>query len=204
MKKLVHGVGINDADYPVTKYADVKNENGKKLKKIVWVCPFYDKWQSMLGRCYSSKAQLHRPNYVGCSVCPEWLYFTNFKSWMEKKDWEDKCLDKDLLILDNKIYGPDTCLFVEPRVNTFLLECTSAQGVWPVGVSFQKFSGRFVARCQDMFSNKRKYLGIYDSPQEAHLAWLNFKTEQAKILASMQTDDRVAKALIWRYENYGS
>lgn len=202
MKKLVHGVGINDANYQVTKYEDVYTENGKLTKKIIWVCPFYDRWQSMLGRCHNSKAQVHRPNYSGCETVPEWHYFMTFRSWMEKQDWEGKALDKDLLVIGNKIYGPDTCLFVDPKVNTFLLECTAAQGIWPVGVTLQKSSGRFVARCRTLVGSERQYLGIYGTPEEAHKAWLTFKLAQAKILASQQTDPRVSKALIERYENY--
>lgn len=46
--KLVQGVGVNDADYPVTKEEVI---NGKR--KYVWVCPYYARWRSLLGRCYS-------------------------------------------------------------------------------------------------------------------------------------------------------
>ena len=42
-----------------------------------------------------------------------------------------------------------------------------------------------------------------DCPNEAHKAWLKRKQELAILLAAEQTDDRVAKAIIDRYMNYG-
>ena len=39
--KLVYGVGINDADYVLTKQEKV---NGKW--KIVWSCPYYERWNT--------------------------------------------------------------------------------------------------------------------------------------------------------------
>ena len=44
--KLVRGVGVNDADYPV-----YKTENGK----IVWQCTYYRTWNNMLARAYCDK-----------------------------------------------------------------------------------------------------------------------------------------------------
>ena len=32
---------------------------------------------------------------------------------------EGFCLDKDLILFGNKIYSPETCIFVPPRVNSF-------------------------------------------------------------------------------------
>lgn len=196
--KLVHSVGINDANYSIAKSQRV---DGKS--KQVWCCPFYVKWKSMLERCYSDSGQKHRPKYSLCTVIPEWHYFMAFKEWMEKQDWEGKHLDKDLLVPGNKVYGPDTCLFIESKVNNFLIESTAARGDWPIGVSFRKSVSKFTAQCQDMLSSKSKFLGYFDTPEEAHQAWLAFKLEQAYILAAEQTDPRVAKALIDRYENYG-
>ena len=77
--KLVSGVGINDADYEVQKYTVV---SGKR--KRIWICPYYITWTHMLQRCYSEKSQLKHPTYKGCTVCDEWLIFSNFKTWMEQ------------------------------------------------------------------------------------------------------------------------
>ena len=71
--KLVCGKGINDATYEVTKN---KRANGKT--KTYWRCKFYDTWRSMITRCYHPKAITTA--YNDCSVCEEWLTFSNFKS----------------------------------------------------------------------------------------------------------------------------
>lgn len=201
--KLFCGVGINDADYVVqinetTGYT----ESGKRIQKLVWICPFYSRWTSMLTRCYSEKHHKRCPTYIGCCVLPEWHYFMTFRGWMEKQDWEGKHLDKDILLSGNRIYGPDTCVFVDAKVNLFLLERQNHRGEWPIGVYFHKAHGKFQAKCKDVITGKRKYLGFYLTAEEAHRAWLTFKLEQARILADEQTDPRIAKALIQRYESY--
>lgn len=195
--RLIYGVGVNDIDYVAQKFTTID-----KKDVLVWVCPFYSRWKSMLARCYSKKEQQAKPAYKGCSVCKEWLTFSNFKAWMEKQEWEGKSLDKDLLVRGNKVYSPDTCIFIDQRVNTFLTESTATRGDYPIGVNFRQSSGKFAASCRDITTSKRKHIGYFSCPNEAHKAWLAFKLEQAKILAVEQTDPRVAKALIERYENY--
>lgn len=85
-RKLVHGAGINDAGYEVTKYGIIGCFDGKQKRKRVWICPFYQVWKSMLERCFSTKFQERNPTYKRCSVSEEWLTFTSFKSWMEKQE----------------------------------------------------------------------------------------------------------------------
>lgn len=196
MKKPIYGVGINDADYEISRYEFV----GSKRKRI-WVCHFYRKWQDMLKRCYSEKYQEKYPTYKGCSVCQEWLIFSNFKAWMEKQDYEGKQLDKDILFPGNKVYNPETCVFVDQRVNSFLIETSAARGEYPIGVSWHKSCNKFKASCGDG-SGKSKHLGHFSTELEAHKAWLDFKLKLAYQLAAEQTDLRIAKALIERYENY--
>lgn len=157
---------------------------------------------AMMNRCYGEDYQAKHPSYEGCYVCEEWLTFSNFKAWMEKQDWEGNELEKDLIISGNKIYSPETCVFVSARVNTFLIENGAARGEFPIGASVDEKSGKFRARCRCVISGKQKTLGYFYSPEEAHKAWLAFKLEQARILAAEQADPRVAKALIYRYENY--
>ena len=117
-KSLINGVGINDATESITKSVFV---NGKY--KLVWRCPYYEKWKSMLDRCYFQKGVTRHKAYVDCYVCDEWLTFSNFKSWMETQDWEGRVLDKDLLVYGNKIYSPKTCLFIDQRINSFIPIC---------------------------------------------------------------------------------
>ena len=198
-KKLVYGVGINDADYVVEKSETIGYVDGKQKRKRAWVCPHYRTWKDMLKRCYSDKAQERYPSYKGCTVSDEWLTFTNFRAWMEKQDFEGKQLDKDLLFEGNKVYSPETCVFVTGAVNNFTIDRGAARGEWLIGVNWHKASEKFRAQCSHPLSGEREYLGLFTSEQEAHEAWRKRKLELAHELASIQTDERVAKALISRY-----
>lgn len=195
--KLVCGVGINDADYPLTQN---KTVDGKQFQ--TWFCPFYERWRAMLKRAYSEVYHSSFSTYAGCSVCDEWLYFSKFKAWMEQQEWKGKQLDKDLLIKDNKVYSPETCLFIEQRINLFISEKSNNTQELPTGVSWDKKASRYRAQCVSATTGKQTNLGWFDSPATAHKAWLAFKLDQAHLLAANQSDKRVAKALIERYENY--
>jgi len=198
--KLAYGVGTMDADYAVKKYENW-HENGCRKQKLLWICPFYMKWNSMLQRCYSEKFLEKYPTYRGFSVCQEWLTFSNFKAWMKKQDWERKHLDKDILFPGNKIYSPSTCVFIDPKVNTFITESNASRGEWLIGVCWHKAANKFISMCRDG-SGKRKHLGLFDTELESHKAWVEYKLKLAYQLAAEQSDERIAQALIARYENY--
>lgn len=197
--KLLFGVGINDANYNVCKTEQI---NGRS--KIVWKCPFYTAWSNMLARCYDINAAKNNPSYCPCSVVSDWLYFSVFKSWMEEQKWQGKHLDKDLLVPGNKVYSPEACVFVDPSVNTFVIETNAGKSQLPIGVYWNKRDQKYVAQCNCVITGKRVFLGYHLIPLDAHKAWLSFKLEQAKILAQNQEDPRVAAALIARYENYSN
>lgn len=188
-KKLVYGVGVNDADYVV--HPKIK---GKQVR-----CPFYEKWKGMLTRCYSAKCQAANPTYIGCTVCEEWLKFSSFKSWMEAQDWQGKELDKDIITPGNKVYSPDTCAFVDEATNSFTTDCCASRGNFPIGVTFHRGRGKFQAYCNNQITKKSEYLGIFSCPEQAHSAWKRRKHEIACQLADLQTDKRVADALRVRY-----
>lgn len=201
-KKLVHGVGINDADYVTEKKETVGYVDGKQKRKKVWACPYYETWRDMLTRCYSAKWQGRNQTYKGCTVSEEWLTFSNFRKWMIVQDWEGLQLDKDLLIEGNKVYGPETCVFVTQTVNNFTIDSGAIRGEWLIGVSLHKQTGKFVARCSNPITKKYEHLGLFTSEQEAHEAWRKRKLELAHELAAIQTDPRVAKALVERYSKH--
>ena len=89
-------------------------ENGKLTK-----C--YDTWHSMLERCYYPKYQEKYPTYKDCEVCESWHNFQAFAEWYNDNYYEIHgevmCLDKDILIKGNKIYSPETCVFVPEKIN---------------------------------------------------------------------------------------
>ena len=195
-KKLVCGVGINDANYNIQEHVIL---DGKC--KIVWVCPFYKAWKSMLERCYSEKVQSRQPTYKGCSVCEEWLTFSNFKKWMESQDWGGKHLDKDLLKEGNKIYCPEYCIFVDSKINNFVTDRVNDRGEYMIGAHWHKRAGKFESRCSNPFTRKQEHLGYFTKELEAHLAWKKRKHELACMLAESEycTTPRLSEALKTRY-----
>ena len=192
--KLIEGVGINDADYNVIEVVD---------GKIVWQCPFYKTWVGMLNRCYSEKEHQRHPTYVGCKVCDEWLVFSNFKRWMEQQDWQGKHLDKDLLVEGNKVYSPDTCIFVDQMVNKFINDRSNARGEYMIGVTWYKRYNKFMAQCRNPLTGKRDYLGYFTNELQAHLAWKARKHELSVMLANSEycTDERLREVLLNKYKD---
>lgn len=200
-KKKVYGAGVNDADHAVVKY-ETTDIGGKQKRKQVWICPYYLTWKSMLMRCYSAKEQERNPTYKGCTVLKEWLTFSSFKAWMGKQDFEGKQLDKDLLFEGNKVYSADTCVFVTPLVNTFVNDQGLKRGEWLIGVNWEKRAEKFRSQCSNPFTKKQEHLGYFTCEQQAHNAWQVRKLELAHELAAIQTDERVATALVFKYTNY--
>ena len=192
-RKKVYGVGINDADYNVYEY---------ELGKRVWVCPFYRTWNSVLERCYSERHHAIKPTYKDCTVCDEWLIFSNFKAWMEQQDWEGKQLDKDLLKVGNKTYCPQWCIFVHRKINSFVTDRGNDRGEHMIGVHLYKDKGKFGSFIRNTFTGKLEYLGLFTDELEAHLAWKTRKHQLACELADsdLVTDERLAEALRTRYK----
>lgn len=187
--RVVAGVGINDADYEVS----FNTPDGKVI------CPFYQTWADMLRRCYSAKTKSRSPSYQGCTVAPIWFSFSEFRKWMIQQDYKGKDLEKDILFPGNKIYSPDTCVFVSRNINIFVTDSGSRQGEWPVGVHWNKEGKTFVAQCRNPFTGKAQHLGCFADPELAHAAWRAHKHKIALIYADLQTDPRVAAALRARY-----
>ncbi len=204
-KKLLRGVGINDADYETQHYEWVPCEiTGVLKKKRVWYCPYYRRWCSMLARCYSKVVHLDRSSYKGVTVCEDWLTFSNFKNWMEKQEWEGKHLDKDILSRNNRIYCEAYCVFVHGKVNTFLLDGKKGRGDYLLGVSIhprKTLPDNYRAGVNNPFTGGRDYLGLFPTEVEAHLAWKEGKHRYSCALANSEfvTDERVRQALLVRY-----
>ena len=193
---IIFNVGINDVDYPISKTSIIDG------KVHYWTDPYYRRWYNILNRCYNPKAKSTFPTYQDCYISEEWRRFSRFKSWMESQDWEDKFLDKDLLVRGNKEYCKEKCVFVSREINNFLTERGKSRGLWPIGVSVDRYTGKFKARCKNPETGKSTYLGLFTSPEGAHSAWLEAKVEYAAYLANKQTDIRVREALLRWHENY--
>lgn len=195
MAKLVFGVGVNDANYTVQIRETVCGTGNKRKRVLVWVCPYYARWAGVLQRCLCEKFKKKLPCYEDVRVCEEWLTFSNFKAWMETQDWEGKYLDKDILSSGSRIYSPDTCAFVTPRVNSIVADSRRdgerSRLLLGVGRAKKKFTARVTN-----FEGERQFLGVFDSPEEAHRAWQKHKVGVLMDVASTCDDNRIAERLM--------
>lgn len=182
-RKPIYGVGINDADYQTQPIINDKTER----------CPFYLVWRCMLSRCYSESYQNKFPTYKGCTVVKGWFIFSSFKNWMQKQEWKGMALDKDILLSENKVYGPNSCIFVTPEINGLLNKVERSRGECPIGVAKTKTS-RYQASC--CVRSVKKTIGTFDTPEEAGNAYLKFKSSHVHEAALQQTDPRLKAALI--------
>lgn len=183
-RKLVHGVGINDADYLV--YG--KGINGKRTR-----CPFYAVWLDMIKRAYSKSHNEKNKTYTECTVDSQWIRFSVFKGWMEKQDWNGKFLDKDILIYGNKVYSKDTCMFVSKEVNNIILSRDAKRGRYPKGVALCKDTGRFKASLS--IRGKSAHIGRFDTSEEAEKAYNIRKARYIKEAAEYQ-EPKIKNALL--------
>ena len=198
MKKLVCGVGVNDLPYRTQVWEELPKNGGKRVRKLVFKCPYYAAWKHMLERCYSEKYLESKPSYIGTSVCSEWVYASEFKKWMEQQDWDGKSLDKDIISPRSKLYSPDTCAFVLPATNSFVARDAS-RGEYPTGVDLSKRTGKYRAKCNNPFTREYESLGYFSTPEEAHEAWRKRKHELAQLVAAKESDLRIVEALKKRY-----
>lgn len=172
-EKSVHGVGyIGEGKYKVS-------ENGKETE-------IYRIWRGVLCRCYVSRIHEKHPTYKDCEMCEEWHNFQNFAEWYEENyyeiEGEKMCLDKDILFKGNKLYSPNTCVFVPHNVNSLFTKGDSVRGELPIGVAIDKRQNKYQAQCRNQY-NKRKWLGYYSTPEEAFQVYKNFKENLIKQVA---------------------
>ncbi len=177
-KKPLYGVGINDSIY----LTETRIE-GKRIK-----CPYYVIWSTMLKRAYSYKFHISRPTYRSVIVCDDWLLFSNFKSWMEKQDWQGKQLDKDMLFPNNKVYSPETCIFIPNYLNNLL----GYKGEHP-GVFYRKDRAKYMVRIYH--NGTTKHLGYFSTLKEADRCYAINKINILKGIIFKITELRLIKGI---------
>jgi hypothetical protein len=179
------------------------NSKGRyKTKGDKYNVKSYAKWRGMLYRCYSKLSVEKQPTYIGCTVCDEWLDFQNFAEWFHNhypKDGKIYEIDKDIKVPLNKVYSPEACIFVDDKVNSFVIDSGATRGRYMIGVTLHKKKGKLSSRCRNPITGIRENLGYFSDEIEAHLAWRKRKSELAYELAMIQDRDEVKQALLnWK------
>ena len=88
--------------------------------------------------------------------------------------WEGNQLDKDLL--GDKLYSPETCVFIPQWLNKLFTDSGAARGEYPIGVS--KNRRGFLALIS--IDGKNKYIGHFETPQLARVAYATAKADYVR------------------------
>lgn len=130
------------------------------------ISPIYDRWRGMYKRC-SNPTGIKNQSYMDCHVCEEWHDFNKFAEWMEDNYYEipgeTMCLDKDVLVKNNRVYSSETCIIIPGTINN-MFASSGFYSDLPRGVNATA-SGRYIARIS-MF-DKVVNLGVFDDPVTA-------------------------------------
>ena len=148
----------------------------------------YLRWHDMINRCYNERFHGKQPQYKGCTVCEEWLNYSNFKVWYDQNKIVGMKLDldKDILFKGNKEYSPATVSFVPHEINTLFLNGKKNRGDLPIGVNFDTSKGKY--RAQMAYMGQTKKLGTFDSVESAFARYKKYKEDFIKDMAKQYKD----------------
>ncbi|MEG1597790.1 MAG: AP2 domain-containing protein [Bacilli bacterium] len=217
----------NDIDVYFPKYGYTsKSTTSKTFREGYVICPFdkihygvaydgmgkytqkndklaYQKWNGMLNRALSDKTKEKYPTYKDCTICDEWLNFQNFAEWFYNNyyevEGEQMNLDKDILVKGNKMYSPNTCVFVPKRINVLFVKRDSLRGCYPIGVYFDKSKNKF----RTSFSiNGNKIKKSFNTVEDTFYYYKKEKEKYIKEVAD-EYKDRIPQKLyeaLYKYE----
>lgn len=178
---------ITHGKYKDFKTGYIKNPYDKSIEGIGYLgvgkysrkthLEIYNKWADMISRCYNPYTLNKKPCYIDVVVCEEWHNFQNFAKWYEENyyDYYEKLyLDKDILIKSNKIYSPETCIFVPHEINEIFSGINEIKG-------YRIIKGKYIAYIK--VNKKQKYLGSFNTKEEAFNVYKIAKENQIKQIA---------------------
>lgn len=150
----------------------------------------YDTWIGMIRRCYDEKIKKKTPAYQDVICCKEWLLYENFYEWLHEQENFEKwyngnrwAVDKDIILKGNKIYCPEFCCLTPHDVNTLFCKRDSDRGDYPLGVSFNKNTNKYIAKLSmkyDTGKRHSKHIGVYNMAEEAF--YLGYKPTKEKYI----------------------
>lgn len=94
----------------------------------------------------------------------------------------------------NKEYGPNTCIIVPQTINVLFTKTDSKRGELPTGVDRHKNKYRATINLYGV----HVHIGVYDTPEEAFMAYKIKKEEYIKEIADSYADlipDKLYNAL---------
>lgn len=162
--------------------------------------PHYSKiaarWRHLIRRLFSpSDGHKH---YADCSICDEWLNFSNFYTWTMQQtqgNIDELDLDKDILSNYTKVYSPETCTFIPIGLNRSLYSIDKTEGGW-----YDEYGKRWRTAITCEETGKQIYT-TYSSKKEAENGYAITKADRYLKLAETYKDKikvHVYEALVAR------
>lgn len=165
--KTVFGIGCTGYDDDI------------KYKEI------YSIWHSIMQRCFSDDFKNKNRHYKDVTCYSEWLIYKNFEKWYldnyYKIENEQMQIDKDILIKGNKIYSPQTCIIVPKNINVLFTNRRIERNGKILG--FCQRGDKYETYCNEF--GKRKFLGTFNSKEEAFYAYKKEKEKYIKQVADL-------------------
>lgn len=95
-------------------------------------------------------------------------------------------LDKDILIKHNKIYSPETCIYVPQTINGLFTKRDKGRGESCIGTSPLK-NGKYQVNCcllnPKTGKSKNEYLGLYETQEKGFEIYKYYKERNIKQVA---------------------
>ena len=156
---------------------------------------YYAKWHGIIQRVKSEKYHDDKPTYIDVEI-GDMKNFQIFCEWMDENYYtipnETMCIDKDILFKNNKLYDTSKCCIVPNNINTLFTKNDSIRGECPIGVSYSKAKGKFIATCSHYDFNKHKkgnkHLGYFNNEIDAFELYKTFKENEIKYRADYYKD----------------
>ncbi len=131
------------------------------------------RWFKIMRRAYDEETAFIHPTYINCIVSDKWHNLQDFGKWFDENNVDGYHLDKDLKVPGNKVYGPETCVFIPQDINKFFKihpykNENLPHGICRVGVNFSIMA----------------YSKVRETIKEALCDYWNWKFDSAKKLCN--------------------
>ena len=133
----------------------------------------YYTWHNMFKRCYEPTYLERNHTYIGCSVVKEWHNFQVFSVWFDNNYKIGLDLDKDIKVPGNKVYGPDTCMFVTTAENIEVAHAKTTIFRSPEGERVEVHNTSAFAR--DNGLNQGNLSAVKNGKRNHHKGWTLYK-----------------------------
>lgn len=154
---------ISGFDHSQNKCVSGVNKTAKALASEKGLLKEYTIWSNIVGRCNRGYAKLHEDFYTFDS----WLGWAKEQKGFMDKDGNGNLfqLDSDLFSTDEKMYSPDTCVFIPKEINSIckpnMLRDDLPRGVSPFGSKDKPY------KVSISVDGVTKHIGNYKTIEEA-------------------------------------